>query len=61
MTCPDCGERLHNEGAESQGDGDIYDVWACPQCETRKFEHDASYCACGCGGGELVRVHDDYP
>ena len=69
MTCPDCGTTIVNHGAESQGDGDIYDVWYCIDCHCAKYHSHAKYCECQacrerfCGAisGEvyLERVHDE--
>jgi hypothetical protein len=69
MMCPDCGFTLSNAGAESQGDGDMYDVWYCNTCHCRKYHEHASYCECiECAsrffgkhgdGKYLQRVHDE--
>lgn len=60
-----------NHGAESQGDGDMYDVWYCTDCHCAKYHVHAKYCECQacaerfCGkysGGDEVyveRVHDE--
>jgi ribosomal protein L37E len=55
--CPNCGGKLENEGAESQGDGDMYDVLSCRECGPVYHWH-ASYCECGCGGHRLFNVYD---
>src|SRR5438093_7885826 len=44
MMCPDCGTMLMNHGAESQGDGDIYDVWYCNECHCTKYRFHSWYC-----------------
>lgn len=46
-TCPKCGEHMENDGAHSDGDGDIYDLISCsePYCEYSYKRH-ASYCTC---------------
>lgn len=31
--CPECGSFLVNEGAQSDGDGDLYDALYCPNCQ----------------------------
>lgn len=59
MTCPDCGAMLENMGAASRGDGDIFDTFHCVECRAEKYHVHASYCRCGCGGGEVERVWDD--
>lgn len=50
MNCPRCSCGMEGHGAESRGDGDIYDLWVCWSCFSRHEIH-ASYCECGCGGG----------
>lgn len=58
--CPNCGGPCSNHGAESRGDGDIYDVWWCRgegQCGPVLHIH-ADYCKCGCGGGHVESVYD---
>lgn len=35
-TCPDCGSGLENWGAYSDGDGDLYDLIGCPNCQEEK-------------------------
>ena len=49
----------------SRGDGDIYDEWGCENyrggCGGAKYEVHASYCACGCGGGEVYPADPDQP
>lgn len=55
--CPQCGAKLENNGAESKGDGDIYDVLWCDECGPAYHWH-ASYCECGCGGDRLFNVID---
>lgn len=62
LECPDCGAPCENHGAESRGDGDMYDAWHCPKCLRRCFEVHASYCECvDCEGhcGKVHRVEDD--
>lgn len=44
--CPDCGYPLHNWGAASGGDGDIYDEIGCDFCQEVKREEHAEYCTC---------------
>ena len=63
LTCPECERPCSNHGAESRGDGDMYDVWACDRCHRRCYEVHAGYCECiDCQGG-CGRVHrcDDEP
>lgn len=55
--CPNCGESLANHGAQSHGDGDIFDELYCPLCGPVYHWH-ATYCECGCGGGRLENVYD---
>lgn len=57
--CPYCGDGkpLDNDGAESKGDGDMYDVLSCPE-HGPIYHHHATYCRCGCGGGRLFNVYD---
>ncbi len=55
--CPNCGGQLDNAGAQSDGDGDIYDVLSCRECGP-VFHWHASYCRCGCGGHRLFNVYD---
>jgi len=58
--CPNCGGALENCGAQSQGDGDIYDLLECRECGP-VFEWHASYCRCErCGGmgDRLINVYD---
>lgn len=58
--CPECGGKLDNHGAESRGDGDIYDTLSCPECGP-VYEWHATYCrcqACGDTGSHLVNVYD---
>lgn len=60
--CPDCGTTLSCEGAESRGDGDMYQGWYCHDCHCRKYEEHASYCRCiDCQSGcsKWHRVEDD--
>lgn len=62
QVCPDCGNTLSNSGAESRGDGDIYDVWYCDECHCAKYRIHANYCRCidcGDGGGTVERVYDE--
>lgn len=62
QTCPDCDSVLCCEGAESQGDGDMYQGWYCNDCHARKYEEHASYCECiDCqnGNSKWRRVYDD--
>ncbi len=71
--CPNCGAPLHNYGAESHGDGDMYDLLVCEgyPAETEYwekgvpcgpvFEWHASYCRCErCGGvgDRLINIYD---
>lgn len=35
-TCPECGSGLVNEGAMSDGDGDLYDSLICPLCQEER-------------------------
>lgn len=35
-TCPECGSGLVNEGAMSDGDGDLYDSLVCPLCQEER-------------------------
>jgi hypothetical protein len=46
QVCPDCGGFLSNHGAESCGDGDVYDVWYCIDCHCAKYHVHARYCEC---------------
>lgn len=46
MHCPDCHTMLQNHGAESRGDGDMYDVWYCNDCHCVKYHAHAKYCQC---------------
>lgn len=55
--CIVCDNPLGLEGAESRGDGDIYDVYTCPD-HGRIFEVHASYCQCGCGDHWVNEVFD---
>lgn len=62
--CPNCGGPLENHGAESHGDGDMYDLLVCckgePPCGP-VYEWHASYCRCErCGGrgDRLVNIYD---
>ena len=44
--CPGCGTPLHNWGAASHGDGDIYDEIGCDVCGEVVNEIHATYCRC---------------
>jgi hypothetical protein len=58
--CHQCGGPLENSGAESQGDGDIYDLLCCAECGPA-YEWHATYCRCDrCGGqgDRLINVID---
>lgn len=57
LDCPTCGEALSNGGAESKGDGDIYDIWDCKNCGPT-YEVHATYCQCGCGGRAIYNIQD---
>lgn len=35
-TCPECGSALENWGAQSDGDGDLYDALGCPLCQEQR-------------------------
>lgn len=56
-TCLVCGEPLANDGAESRGDGDLYDTWSCDE-HGRIYDVHADFCECGCGGGQIEEVYD---
>lgn len=74
--CPNCGAKLHNHGAESHGDGDIYDLLVCeghPAGEDEEgnqveatppcgpvYEWHASYCRCERCGGHGDRLINIY-
>ncbi len=45
-TCCMCGTTLDASGAASHGDGDIFDEYYCPSCETIRLEIHATYCEC---------------
>lgn len=34
--CPECNSFLENNGAESDGDGSIFDALYCPLCQERR-------------------------
>lgn len=55
--CSECEKPLTNSGAESRGDGDIYDVWVCDEHGPILHVH-ADYCECGCGGEQIDNVYD---
>lgn len=69
--CPNCGSKLHNHGAESHGDGDMYDLLVCegerdpetgemsPPCGPI-YEWHASYCRCErcVYGDRLINIYD---
>ncbi len=60
--CPDCETPLGNWGAESDGDGGIYDVLGCGECGLAQFQRHATYCLCAeCAEGvnKMHRIEAD--